>query len=324
MALFEASEQADSVVILAVLAGLGAAFAWGLGCLLFDRAQARGAAGVKPPTAAGMNLFKNTIACSTFFAASLILGQAMPAGSAVPMLLLSGVVGFALGDSMYFAAFPKAGVQLTAMMGNLTPPLAAVISWLWLGDTFGLATMFWMSIVFMGISLVVMDPVGVPKRAGVDISKADRRVGIALAFGSALCQAVGIVMAYAAFEDVDVLPGTVLRLAGGIALALPIAMLLGKAKGEGFAASIAEVTRPLRNRRLFALLIVPTVVATVISLPMHSYCIRGAPAHLSALVLATSPLFILPLGRFFGARHGKLSVLGTLLGFGGLAGVLFS
>lgn len=327
----------DVTVLQAVLAGLGAAFSWGLGCLLFDRAQSRPPAavgyGVEPPSAAGMNLFKNTVAIVVFFGATQILGMSMPGPSAWPFLFLSGVVGFAIGDSMYFAAFPKAGVQLTAMIGNLTPPLAGLLAWGFLGETFSLAALGWMGVVILGISLVVLDPVGAPRK-GLPVEKGQRLVGIGLAFGSAVSQAAGIVMAYSVFKEVGILPGTVLRLAGGISLALPIAMFVGwlhgaepKAHRRSFAGALAglgEVVRPLHSRVLFGMLIVPTIVATIISLPMHSYAVREAPSHLSSLVLATSPLFILPLGRLFGARHGVLSVVGTLVGFGGLAGVLLS
>jgi len=323
----------DVTVLQAVLAGLGAAFSWGLGCLLFDRAHSRPPAvvGLRPPSAAGMNLFKNTLACGVFFAACLVLGLDMPGPSAWPLLFLSGVVGFAVGDSMYFAAFPKAGVQLTAMIGNLTPPLAGLIAWGFLGETFGLAALFWMGVVILGISLVVLDPVGSP-RAGLPGEPGQRLVGVLLALGSAVSQAAGIVMAHAVFKEVGVLPGTVLRLVGGISLAMPLALFLGFVRGEGQVprgsdsalAALREVVRPLHSRALFAMLLVPTVVATIVSLPLHSFAIREAPSHLSSLALATSPLFILPLGRLFGARHGFLSVLGTLIGFGGLAGVLLS
>jgi drug/metabolite transporter (DMT)-like permease len=314
--------------LIALLAGLLAALSWGLGCLLFDRAQSRPPASVgRPPSAAGMNLFKNSIACALFLVTCLALGWSLPRGEAALMLLLSGVVGFAIGDSLYFAAFPKAGVQLTAMMGNLTPPLAGLFGWWFLGASFAVSTMLWMGVVILGISLVVLDPVGAPKRTGQEAPR--RALGVLFAFGAALSQAVGIVLAHSAFQEVGVLAGTVVRLFGGIGMALPLALAAGLFAGKRgrLAAAregLAEVLRPLSSRALFGMLIVPTLAATVVSLPLHSFCVRGAPSHLAALVLATSPLFILPLGRLFGARHGLLSIAGTLVGFGGLAGVLFS
>jgi hypothetical protein len=70
-------------------------------------------------------------------------------------------------------------------------------------------------------------------------------------------------------------------------------------------------------------LLIPTFFATLVSLPLHSATVQVAPGHLSALILSTSPLFILPLGFKFGVRQGPISVLGTLIGFGGVAGLIW-
>ena len=321
-------------VFLAACAGLGSSFLWGLGCLMFDRVQARppGAVGqsVAPPTAAGMNLFKNTL-CALVLGLVLAIGLslgggggelALPAGGAFWILALTGVVGFAIGDSLYFAAFPKAGVRVTAMVGTLIPVLAGLMSWLFLDRTFGAATWLWMAVVLVGISMVVLDPVGRPSEEPGGSGR-DRWVGLALALGSAVSQAVGIVLAFGAFEGVGVIPGTISRLLGGIIAALVIGAGAGLLRGSrGVAGELGELVRPLRTPALVRMLAPAAFVATILSLPLHSAATRGAPPQISALVLATSPLFILPLGRFFGARHGALSVVGTLIGLVGVAGVL--
>lgn len=319
----------SSSAVLPLIAGLASSFGWGLGCLLFDRLQTsrHGPSpierrGLAPPTAAAMNLFKNTVACLVFVVVGLALGATGPQGMATWMLVLSGVAGFAIGDAMYFAAFPKAGVQLTALMGNLTPPLAALGSWLFLDEPIAAASLAWMAVVVFGISLVVMDPVAHPRDQGTEVASSERALGVVFAFVSALAQAVGILLAHDAMRGVDVLPATVWRLVGGIALAFPIALVLGRSKGVPAVRSLAELTRPLRTRTLFLLLLVPTFVATICCLPLHSFAVRGAPPGPAALVLSTSPLFILPLGTLFHARFGKLSVIGTLIGFAGLAGLL--
>ena len=315
----------------ALVAGLASSFGWGLGCLLFDRLQTgrNGPSplerrGIKPPTAAAMNLFKNSVACTVFLIACWVLGATMPSSHASWMLFLSGIAGFAIGDAMYFAAFPKAGVQLSAMIGNLTPPLAALLSWLFLDEMIAWQALAWMAVVVFGISLVVLDPVAYPRDHDKQVPPRDRALGIMFALTSAVAQAVGIVMAHSAMNQVEVLPATVWRLLGGIALAMPIAILLGAKRGERAIPALQELTRPLRQRALFLMLLVPTFVATILCLPLHSFAVRGAPSHLASLVLSTSPLFILPLGPLFHARFGRLSVIGTLIGFGGLAGVLFS
>ena len=71
------SERLSPGEVAALIAGLASSFGWGLGCLLFDRLQTarHGPSplerrGIRPPTAAAMNLFKNTIACAVFLVAA--------------------------------------------------------------------------------------------------------------------------------------------------------------------------------------------------------------------------------------------------------------
>ena len=55
-------------------------------------------------------------------------------GDGLPMFVLSGMVGFGLGDLGLFAALPLLGPRLTALMVQcLAAPMAALIEWLWLG-----------------------------------------------------------------------------------------------------------------------------------------------------------------------------------------------
>ena len=55
-------------------------------------------------------------------------------GAGLGVFVLSGVVGFGMGDLAMFAAFPLLGARLTALMVQcLAAPMAALIEWLWLG-----------------------------------------------------------------------------------------------------------------------------------------------------------------------------------------------
>jgi drug/metabolite transporter (DMT)-like permease len=311
------------VLGLAALTGLLAAASWGLGCLMFDAVHARRGKDERPLSPAGMNLYKNSLATLVFVSVGLVLGSTYPSTEVFWPLFWSGVIGFALGDSLYFAAFPLAGVQATAMVGNLTPPIAGLIAWLALGETFQASSFLWMAVVLGGVSLVIMDP---QKSKGSKPVKGpkDLTLGISLALGAAICQSAAIVVAHSSFQGIEIIPGTCVRLFGGLAAAIVIAGLVSlHPKARKGALGMSETIRPFRNRLLLRALFVPTFFATLISLPLHSATVQAAPEHLSALLLSTSPLFILPLGYRFGVRQGPVSVLGTLIGFFGVAGLIW-
>lgn len=310
-----------SAVALAALTGLGAAAAWGFGCLLFDSVQRR--LGDDAPAPAGLNLFKNGLALIVFGLTVLAIGGSFPGPDSFWPLFWSGVVGFAIGDSLYLAAFPLAGVQVTAMVGNLTPPIAGLVGWAFFGESFGMRSLLWMAVVMAGVSLVILDPQKKTQRAGQAAPK-NLALGLLLALGAAVSQAVAIVVAHSSFEGVEVVPGTVVRLFGGLVAGLGIASLVSLLPGgRRSSAGLAATLRPLGKPALMGVLLVPTFFATLVALPLHSATVQVAPGHLSALLLSTSPLFILPLGLKFGVRQGPVSIFGTLVGFLGVAGLIW-
>ncbi len=313
-----------NALVLPAITGLIAAASWGLGCLMFDRVFRRSGPSERTPSAAGLNLFKNSLATTCFVIAALVMGSTYPSAGDFWPLLWSGVLGFAIGDSLYFAAFPLAGVQVTAMIGNLTPPIAGLIAWIFLGESYRAETFLWMAVILAGVSLVILDPRKRQSQLTTDRKPRQLLWGLLFALGAAVCQGGAIVIAHSSFEGVDLIPGTVVRLCGGLVAALVIAVFVSLLGGAKSSAGLAETIRPFLNVTLMRALLVPTFFATLVSLPFHSATVQTASGHLSALLLSTSPLFILPFGFKFGVRQGPVSVLGTLVGFGGVAGLIWA
>src|SRR5436305_12643569 len=55
-------------------------------------------------------------------------------GAALPMFLLSGVIGIGVGDVALFQALPRLGSRLSLLLIHcLGAPCAALIEWFWLG-----------------------------------------------------------------------------------------------------------------------------------------------------------------------------------------------
>ena len=54
------------------------------------------------------------------------------------LLGASGFFGFFLSDLCMLKAFLLIGPRLSLLISSLTPPMAAVLSWLWIGDQLGL------------------------------------------------------------------------------------------------------------------------------------------------------------------------------------------
>src|SRR2546428_4480606 len=83
--------------------------------------------------ASAANLVRLIIALILLAIWSRVWGAGL-AGDGFKWLLISGCVGFGIGDIAAYEAFPKLGPRLTALVSLcLAAPIAALVEWLWLG-----------------------------------------------------------------------------------------------------------------------------------------------------------------------------------------------
>lgn len=303
--------------ILPALAALGAAATWALASHLFRRALLR-SDGAVPPSAAAANLYKNVLAFAVFAAIAFASGGEFPAADRWPALAASGFFGFAVGDTLFFAALPLAGVQVAAMCGLVQVPAAVFLGWVVHGERLEPTALLGGALIVAGVLLVLSET---PR--GVVRDPLARRRGVQLAILAALAQAVGVVAGHGAMQGQEVLGGTMARMSGGIAGACVIAIVLGiVTRGSSAARELAHLTRPWKEPAARRGLVIAAVCGSVVGLPLFHYALRGMASGEAAVLFATTPLFTLPIGYAFGERHGLRGVLGALIGIGGVAAVV--
>lgn len=308
---------------LASLAALGAALSWALGSLLFSRALAHAAPGdgAREPLVApaAANLFKNLLALAAFATWAACTGVHWPPAAAWPLLLASGAAGFALGDALYFAALPRIGVQKSAMLAELNVPFTALLSFAFFGERFGPWLLAAMAIVLTGVTLVVSE--SAPRE---ELGRRALRAGIACALGAVLFQSLGAVLCHAGLADIEPFAGMLVRIAGGCAAAIVLAPLSSFATGRSARAELASLAKPLHTRALWPALGLAALVSSVAGLPLYHYALSELESGRAMVLLATTPLFTLPLGHAFGERHGARAWLGTFVGFAGVLAVVWA
>jgi drug/metabolite transporter (DMT)-like permease len=110
-------------------------------------------------------------------------------GPALPWFLASGFIGFGLGDVAMFAALQRIGPRLTMLLTHcLAAPIAAVTSWIWLGDELGWRETLWAGVILGGVGLALA-----PDR-GAEGSRRRFWLGVLGGVGSALGQGIGTVL----------------------------------------------------------------------------------------------------------------------------------
>lgn len=307
--------------ILPALAALGSAATWAVGSHLFRRSLATGGASDAPaPTAAAANLFKNALAFALFAIVVAFSGGNLPAVERWPALLASGLFGFAIGDTLYFAALPRCGVQIAAMVGLVHVPAAVILGWIVHGERLAPLALLGAAAIVAGVCLVLSEA---PRGPAFDART--RRIGITCAAIAALAQAVGVVVGHGAMQGAEILGGTLARMSGGIVGAFVIAVAVGLASSSSrVGVELGSLVRPWRAPRNRRGLVLAAVFGSVIGLPLFHLALRGLPSGVAAVLFATTPLFTLPIGLAFGERHGVRAALGALIGLAGVAGVVLA
>jgi drug/metabolite transporter (DMT)-like permease len=87
-------------------------------------------------------------------------------GSPVPLhfphhawwyLSLSGIVGFFIGDIFLFKALVELGPRVAMLIQSLAAPTAAVLGWLFLGESYVLHQWLGMTIALLGVATVILE-----------------------------------------------------------------------------------------------------------------------------------------------------------------------
>ena len=128
-------------------------------------------------------------------------------------------------------------------------------------------------------------------------------------------QAAGSVMSrHAMASGIGTLDTAFVRIACGLVGLVAIATFTG---------TLAGWVTPLRAPRRFAAVAGASLVGTFCGISLAQYALGNASSTaVASTLLATSPSFALPIGRWLGAEPvGRRAILGTVLAGAGLAGL---
>jgi drug/metabolite transporter (DMT)-like permease len=283
-------------VLIGALAALAAALCWTLASSLWRRL---------PTSLSGaeLNLLKNWLALAMLL--PLVLGRPWPEAHG-PLLLLavSGVLGIALGDSLYFAALRRLGTRRTLTIDAGGPAVASVGGMVWLAEV--PEPLHWLGLALITLALLLV----AGQRSGDALAGRRQLQGVALALGALLCGSAGALVSRAALRNAafDPLQSALVRvLAAGLVL-LPL--LRGwRTRGWG--------PRPLIRRWPLGLL--ATLLGTTAGIALQQLALQRLPGGVAVALLATAPLMAIPLAHLEGDQPGWRGWLAALLALVGVS-----
>jgi drug/metabolite transporter (DMT)-like permease len=278
------------------IAALSAAGLWAFATLMFGRLG-------KQLSPLVLNLIKGSMAVG-FIVLTLAVRQqllaSVPMGS-VWLLLMSGVVGIGLGDTAYFATVNTLGARQALLLEMLAPPMAALMSLIFLQEQLSVLAWIGMALTLAGIIWVVSERSPKVHNTG---SKAAVTKGIVCGIMAALGQSIGSVLSRAALADtvVDPLWSSLLRLSAG--LVCISGLLLWRRKEASF-------IRP--SGQLLGGVAIAAFFGTYLAIWLQQIALKYSPAGVAQSLLATSPIMVLPMALVIGERVTFRAVCGAVV-----------
>lgn len=235
---------------------------------------------------------------------------------AVVLLLLSGAIAIGLGDTFYLTSLKIIGARNGTLLRNLAPPIAALISLMFLQEILDVTAWIGILLIVCGIAWVVSAR---PNHNfdQKELSRSYIKMGVLLGLLAAVTEATGTVLSRAALTSTEINPlaSTFIRLAGG-ELVLIIYILIKR--HPLFTWSKLPEASWLSLNALTAI-----VIGTFFGIWLQQMSLQIIPAGIALTLISTTPLFVLFITALKGEKIPLRTFLGIAVAFIGVT-LLFS
>jgi drug/metabolite transporter (DMT)-like permease len=269
-----------------MLAALGSAASWALGSILFKRLGEK----ISP---LGMTLAKGVISVVLLGFTLVFTGYNNLSQESLLLLIASGLLGIALGDTFFFAALQDLGPHLLIVLLMSGQVLTIIFALVFLGETPALLTWWGIALVISGIALVMWTQLAGEKQTS-------HWRGIAFGLLAVFCLSVSIIMAKKGLESISAIQATFIRMLAGTTGM----MFFGLGTGQ-----IRRWMKPFKDFQLIKLFLVSVGVITFGGFWLSLVAIKYVDVSVANTLNSTEPLFVLPLAAIFLKEKIKFNAL---------------
>ncbi|MFO8070446.1 MAG: DMT family transporter [Polyangia bacterium] len=205
----------ESLPYLGETLSVSAALCWAVGVILFKKS------GEWMP-AMSLNMFKNLLAVALLTPTIPLLGGTLTPDNTLldwGLLGISGFLGIALADTLFFMSLSRLGAGLTAVVDTSYMPIMLALSFVFLGERVGLHVLFGAALI-MGALLVGSLSRPEPGKRRVDIV-----AGVLIGISGIALMAASIVMIKHVLVRSPMLWSTWVRLLAGVIGLVPLMLI---------------------------------------------------------------------------------------------------
>ena len=299
------------------LISIGVAFSWTATALLSEFGSKRLG-----------NLTLNVLRMALALVFSLVLfgvvtGNPLPPGAsteACGWMLLSGLVGYVIGDFCLFQCYIIIGSRYGQLFMTLAPLAAALMAWISLGQQ-----MTQMSIVAM---LVTLSGIGISVLGRGEHHKVSLRLplnGVLFAIGAALCQGIGLVLSKIGMDHYE---ASALTEAGTLEWLVPfsanfyrcVAGIIGFLLLHYFHDGMAPLKEAMHDRKGLTVATATTIFGPFVGVGFSLMAVQYTAAGIASTLMAMTPIIILlPSYYLFHEKITWRAVIGAVISVVGVS-----
>jgi len=285
--------------ITGIIAALTSAASWAFGTVVFERIGR-----VMPY--AGITFMKSLLSLILMLLFVMIVGNIKTISTHdVIILTISGIIGIAIGDTLFFKSLQDLGAKVQVLYFMLGQVVTMLLSFMLLGDVLSVKEYIGAVVLLLGIVIVTW---------GKQENHPNKIRGIIGGFISILCFSLSTIMIKYTEEQIDVVSASFYRMLAGTI----IMMVIGTTTH-----SIKTWIEPLMSMRIFTLFLINVFVITVGGFILSMYAIKNISVSLASILSTTEPVFVIILA--FTINHERISrreILGTIITIVGLLIIL--
>jgi drug/metabolite transporter (DMT)-like permease len=254
-----------------------AALTWSTSVVLFKRSEA-----ISPQ---GMNLFKNVAAVTLLLVTLPVVGGSVDWQRSAPdwwRLVVSGVLGIAIADTLVFMALRRLGASRLAVVETAYAPVIVALSVVWLDERIGL------SFLAGAVLLIVGVLVATRRKSPLEPQLEGALGGVWLGVGGIAAMAVGVVLAKPALERGSLVEVTLVRLVAGV---------VGQLLWIALVPSQREALRALRPSPAWRTLLPASVLGSYVAMLLWLGGFKWASASVASVLNQMSTVFTIAMAR---------------------------
>ena len=251
---------------------------------------------------------------------SLVMGQPLSAmgtsWEACGWMLLSGLVGYVIGDFCLFQCYIIIGSRFGQLFMTMAPLAAAVTAWVTLGQQMTLMSIVAMLVTLLGIGISVLGR-GEHHRVSLKLPLN----GVLYAIGAAVCQGVGLVLSKIGMDHYEVsaaMPDWLIPFSANFYRC--VAGIIGFTILLYFRDGLAPLREALHDKKGLSVATATTIFGPFVGVGFSLMAVQYTAAGIASTLMAMTPIIILlPSYLLFHEKITLKAVFGAIISVVGVS-----